>query len=258
MNHASEASTEKSTENRRIICQTVSAAMCSLLILAGCVAWFPAKTSERASPQAVGTKNAAASERNDGIRILTEKDEKHGAFFTGVSNGISGLKGTANWADQVDFNLRCTGRPDIKRVTYTAHNCEFMKKTFLTQSVVDKGEYADYVEHAAKGEQQPDGSWVEWGFTSIGYVYSADFLEEVNLTNFGLKIPYTQTDYKSATTAAAYTEQMKRVSELRKAAYEKAFITAKIELDNGSVITKTIRIREVTENGLRSVSAYLA
>lgn len=254
MNHVSEASTEKSAENRRIICRTVSAAMCSLLVLAGCVAWFPAKTFERASPQATGAEDAASSEKNDGIRILTEKDKKHMAIFSGGGGGSDGMM---NWEDQVDFNLHCTGRPDIKQVTYTAHNCEFMKKTFFTKEMMNSGEYANYGVNQTLSEIDTNGIWTAWGFTPIGTVYSADFLEEVNLTNFGLKIPYTQTDYKSETTAAAYTEQMKRVSELRKAAYEKAFITAKIELDNGSVITKTIRIREVTENGLRSVSAYL-
>lgn len=172
----------------------------------------------------------------DAVRITLENGDKYRS--DGYGGGGDG--NVMRYDQEVDFNIRCAGRPDIKRVTYTAHNCKFLKKTFFDSHQVENGEASKYADGAIWGETQEDGTEINWGFASIGYVYSADFLEEVNLTNFGLKIEFT--DENAEEYKPFSQEEMKKENELRADAFRKAFIIADIELENGEKIQKKIRI----------------
>lgn len=236
--------------------QAIIAVLICILITVAFVLFLPAKIFGQAGLNTVSKTmetDGAVPPENDGIQIMLEEDKAHRTFFTDGGGSGSNM----NWADQFDFNIRCTGRPDIKRVTYTAHNCEFMKKLFFTKQMMDNKEYTYYGVNQVESEQQKSGDWVSWGFTPVGYVYSADFLEEVNLTNFGLKITYTQKDYQKETSASSFARQMKETNRLREQAYANVSITAEIELEDGSVITKTIRIRNQTKNEQKAVTVYL-
>ena len=225
------------------------------LVLAAALGWI---LIPRAATPSSGTKEpdriqftvyAAAQKKEiglsaDAVQITLENGDKYRSG--GGGNGKVTL-----WNEQIDFNLRCTGRPDIARVTYTAHNCEFMKKTFFSKSQYENGEAMEYADGAAWGETKDDGTEAYWGFAPIGYVYSADFLEEVNLTNFGLKIEYTE---ENADQYKAYSsEASKKTGLLRQAAYQKAYITAEIMLEDGSKIEKTIRLSPAPGYGNVSV-----
>lgn len=181
-----------------------------------------------------GTESKSIAPDPNGIQFTLTAVDKYE-----ISGGGSAGDGKTNtWNEQFDFNLICTGE-NIKKVTYTAHNCEFLKKVFFTKKQVENGEaFADTV-GSISGEDQLDGS-VHWGFTSIGYVYSADFSEQAKRTNFGLNITYIEENVKEF----KYTSQQERekISRLRAEAYNKAYVTAEIELENGGVVHKTVKL----------------
>jgi len=197
-----------------------------------------------------GTNRKEIPLSKDAVQISLYNNEK---YKSGGSEG-GGDDKVMNWKEEFDFNLRCSGRPDIQRVTYTAYNCEFMKKTFLTKEQVEGGEASEYTDGTTWGETNVDGTQINWGFAPIGYVYSADFLEQVNTTNFGLKITYIE---EKAKEFEPFTkEEGVKVNKLRTAAFAKAYITAEIQLKNGETINKTIQIGQRGMNG--SVIAWVA
>lgn len=140
---------------------------------------------------------------------------------------------------QFDFNLRCTGRPDIKWVTYTAHHCEFMKKLYFSKEMEENETAFQYVDGIMRGETADDGTYQCWGYTPIGYKYSADFLEEVNLENFGVKISWLEEDPNQFLPFS--TEWSKLKNQCRQDAYQKAWVDVTVELNDGTTISKRIR-----------------
>jgi|GEM_PF-2767786 len=169
-------------------------------------------------------------------------------YKTSDSGTVGGGEGSTRY-EQFDFNLHCTGY-NIKKVTYTAHNCEFMKKIFFTQEQVDSGEAFEDTEGSITGISLEDGSTVHWGFSPIGYVYSADYMEQVNLANFGLKVTYVE---KNAKEFEPFTqEEFAKVNRLKTEAYAKASIIAEIKLENGEVVHKIVK--PIPSIGIEDVS----
>lgn len=227
-------------KNKRTVWKAAAAFCMLLLILAGTM-FFPGNNGK---PDGLAFSVYAADGKDhkeiplsgSAVQITLDNDKK---YRSGGMGGV-GNSETMTWEELIDFNLHCTGRGDIKHVTYTAHNCEFLKKSFFTQEQKKDGEASNYADGSLWSETDQAGNEITWGFSPVGYVYSADYMEQVNLKNFGLKITYEEK--KSEEYRPFTVEESAKFEKLREQAYENAYISAEIELENGRIINKTIKI----------------
>ncbi len=242
---------------KQAVIKYVAGAVAVALVIAGLIilpklenggAWLTQGTQSAQPVQSAETEKGVTFSLylDEGESSLETQIPADGTAVSVPKNGlysISGSGGTGDgkqmrWEEQFDFNLRCSGRPDIKRVTYTAVNCEFIKKIFFTEAQVKSREAYRYTDGTIWNSDQGDGMTVSYGFTPIGYVYSADFLEQANAINFGLKTSYTE---EASNESALGQVDWEKLSVNSQKAYEKMCIQADIELESGTVVRRTIR-----------------
>ncbi len=225
----------------------VSTALVALVVL-GCIfVPFLESRGENGSTAPVTASKVQSSEKapapltGKDIEITLANDDTY------PSNGSagSGDGDTMEWTEDIDFNLRCTGE-NIKRVTYTAHNCEFLNKSFFTSEQVE----ANQVNRNVFGSLTGSGvgsSLIYWGFSSIGYVYSVDYEEQLNSSYFGLRLNYVEDNVKEFENDREKEEE--KLFRLSKEAYRKANVTAEIERTDGRVVIKQIQLTRSAASG---------
>lgn len=180
------------------------------------------------------SESRLAPQTGNDIEITLNNDNKY------PSNGISGNGDgeIMTWTEDIDFNLRCTGE-NIKRVTYTAHNCEFLNKSFFTREQVEARQVNRSVFSSLSGSGE-GSSLIYWGFSSIGYVYSADYEEQLNPSYFGLRLNYAEENVNEFENDRE--KEYEKLFRLSEEAYRKAYITVEAEREDGSVVTKEVRL----------------
>lgn len=242
---------------KQAVIKYVVGAAAVVLVIAGLI--ILPKLENSGSARTQGTESAQpaqAAETEKGVTFSLYLDEGENSLETQIpadgtavsvpKNGLYSISGSGGSSDgkqmqledYFDFNLRSSGRTDIKRVTYTAVNCEFIKKIFFAEAQVKSREAYRYTDGTIWNSDQGNGMTVSYGFTPIGYVYSANFLEQASAINFGLKTSYTE---EASNESPPDQVDWEKLSANSQKAYEKMCIQADIELESGSVLHRTVR-----------------
>ncbi|NLJ31662.1 MAG: hypothetical protein GX424_08700 [Clostridiales bacterium] len=149
-----------------------------------------------------------------------------------------------------DFGLQYDGPLSVKRVTYTACNCRLMKKVYFGQKQYDSGEAFQEAEGSITGCREGNESEYYFGYTSMGYVYSADPDDAYEQINLAVSIPFQAKRRTEQNSSDLYAEGYRTAAQAAKAfqkACDNACIQVEVLAQDGTAIRKTIRFGHVAE-----------
>lgn len=144
------------------------------------------------------------------------------------------------YKDTFDFGLQYRGPITVQRVTYTAHNCKLMKKVYFSEKQRNSGEAIRETDGILSAIGEGEKMDYYYGYTSMGYVYSADPSDARDLMNLAVCISYQTEKDASKSGINTFLNDPQQEEAFKKAAGE-AYLQVEVLTKEGDTVRRKIQ-----------------